>query len=186
MNYVDLRGHIPATCGEKGGSFCPLQRRGPVRPENVLEKKQNGVRAWAAGALRALRNCIWGRWGHVGTPALRAVCLYPQSAERPGGIPPPWPFPPPKKIKKITVVRRTMPERGRHGGFCLSTPLDAPRSPSRSPAPVLSPGPRRAAVWSGRGATARPREARWSSGTAAVLGVCYNRHILKDPFGHHH
>ena len=23
-----------------------------------------------------------------------------------------------------------MPERGRHGGFCLSTPLDAPRSPS--------------------------------------------------------
>ena len=38
-----------------------------------------------------------------------------------------------KEPQKITaVVRRAMPERGRHGGFCLSTPLDAPRSPSTS------------------------------------------------------
>ena len=33
----DLRGHTPATCGQKGGSFCPLKRRGPVDPNNVLE-----------------------------------------------------------------------------------------------------------------------------------------------------
>ena len=35
-----------------------------------------------------------------------------------------------EKRKTVTVVRRTMPERGRYGGFCLSTPLHAPRSPS--------------------------------------------------------
>ena len=36
-----------------------------------------------------------------------------------------------RKPQTITaVVRRTIPERGRHGGFFLSTPLDAPRSPS--------------------------------------------------------
>ena len=34
---VDLRGHTPTTCGQKGESFCPLQRRGPVRPRNVFE-----------------------------------------------------------------------------------------------------------------------------------------------------
>ena len=111
-----------------------------------------------------------------------------------------------------------MLERGRYGGFCLSTPLHGPRSPStytavdvysstyhsaehalvqvryrdfhfftilrhpgerairpreanvqRSPlaelgtAPVMRRGQRRAAVWVGRGATARPREAEWSS-----------------------
>ena len=34
------------------------------------------------------------------------------------------------KNEKITVVRRTMPKRGRYDGFCLSTPLHAPPSPS--------------------------------------------------------
>ena len=34
----------PSTCGQKGGSFRPLQRRGLVRPKNVLGNK-NGVRA---------------------------------------------------------------------------------------------------------------------------------------------
>ena len=34
------------------------------------------------------------------------------------------------KIKITVVVSRTMPERGRYGGFCLSAPLHAPRSPS--------------------------------------------------------
>ena len=61
----------------------------------------------------------------------------------------------------------------------------APRSSSRSSAPVLSPADHRAAVWSGRGATARPREDEWSSGVAAVLGVYCNKNIFKDPFGHH-
>ena len=35
-----------------------------------------------------------------------------------------------KKITAVAVVRRTTPERGRYGSFCLSTPLHAPRSPS--------------------------------------------------------
>ena len=48
-------------------------------------------------------------------------------------------------------------------------PLDAPRSPRCSSEPVLSLSPQRAAVWGGRGATARPREAKWSSGVAAVF-----------------
>ena len=47
--------------------------------------------------------------------------------------------------------------------------FQGPRSPSRSSAPVLLPAPQRAAVWGGRGATARPREAKWSSGVAAVF-----------------
>ena len=64
-------------------------------------------------------------------------------------------------------------------------PLASPRSPSRSLAPVLSPRPQRAAVWGGRGATAGPREAKWSSGVAAVFWVCYNRHVLQDNFGYH-
>ena len=47
---------------------------------------------------------------------------------------------------------------------------DGPRSPRWPSAPVLSPANRRAALWEGRGATARPREAKWSSGVAGVLG----------------
>ena len=26
----------------------------------------------------------------------------------------------------------------------------------------------------------------WTSRVAAVFGVCYNRNIFKDPFGHHY
>ena len=62
---------------------------------------------------------------------------------------------------------------------------DAPRSPRWSSPPVLSPSRDRAAVWGRRGTTARPREAKWSSGVAAVLGVYYNRLVFKDPFVHH-
>ena len=46
---------------------------------------------------------------------------------------------------------------------------DAPRSLSRSSVPVLSPLRQRTAACGGRGATARPREAKSSSGVAAVL-----------------
>ena len=45
------------------------------------------------------------------------------------------------------------------------------RSFARSSARVLSPASHRAAVWEGRGATPRPREAKWSSGVAAVFWV---------------
>ena len=50
----------------------------------------------------------------------------------------------------------------------------SPRSPlaEMGTAPVMRRGQRRAAVWVGRGATARSREAEWRSGVAAVfLGV---------------
>ena len=35
-------------------------------------------------------------------------------------------------------------------------------------------------MWEGRGATARRREAKWSSGVAAVFWVYYNKHVFKD------
>ena len=41
-------------------------------------------------------------------------------------------------------------------------------------------------MWDGRGATARPREAKPRSGVAAVFWVCYNKNIFKDAFGHHY
>ena len=42
-------------------------------------------------------------------------------------------------------------------------------------ASVLSTASHRAAVWVGRGATARPREAEWRSGVAAVFWGCYKK-----------
>ena len=53
-------------------------------------------------------------------------------------------------------------------------PLHAPRSPSWSSEPVFSPGPQRFDVWDGSGATARPLEAKWRSGVAAVVWIRYN------------
>ena len=47
----------------------------------------------------------------------------------------------------------------------------------------FSPASRRAVVWEGRGATARPREAKWSSGVAGVFWVCQNKNKnKKDPY----
>ena len=39
---------------------------------------------------------------------------------------------------------------------------------------------RRTAVWEGRGATARPWEAKWSSRIAAVFWVYCNKSVLKN------
>ena len=36
-------------------------------------------------------------------------------------------------------------------------------------------------MWGGRGAIARPREAEWSSGLAAVFGVYKQQKYFKDP-----
>ena len=62
----------------------------------------------------------------------------------------------------------------------------SPRSPvaELGTAPVMRRGQRRAAVWVGRAATARPREAEWSSRLAGVFLGCCNKNIFKDPFGH--
>ena len=53
-----------------------------------------------------------------------------------------------------------------------------PRSPlAESVIGARSFAGERAAVWVGRGATARPREAKWRSGVASVFWVCYNKII---------
>ena len=47
---------------------------------------------------------------------------------------------------------------------------------------IILPGmyQRRTAVWEGRGATARPWEAKWSSGVAPVLGRLYcSKNVFK-------
>ena len=50
-----------------------------------------------------------------------------------------------------------------------------------APTPVLSPAClSSAAVRMGRGGTARPPEAEWSSGVAAFGGGCFNQDIFKD------
>ena len=49
-------------------------------------------------------------------------------------------------------------------------PFNTPRSPSRSWAPVLSPGSPRAAVWGGRGVNPRPRETSGRRESQLFLG----------------
>ena len=74
---------------------------------------------------------------------------------------------------------------GKKGGGEQTRPREgaSPRSPlaELGTAPVMRRGQRRAAVWVGRGATARPREAEWSSRLAAVFWMYYNKNIFKDP-----
>ena len=66
--------------------------------------------------------------------------------------------------------------RPREGDF------HAPPSPRWGTDARSSPARRSAAVRMGRGGTARPPEAEWSSGVAAILGGgCYNQDIYKDP-----
>ena len=60
-------------------------------------------------------------------------------------------------------------------------PFHATRSPSWSSAPVLSPVRKRAAVWDGRGATARPLDAKWRLGVAAVF-----KHVMTETFSKIH
>ena len=57
-----------------------------------------------------------------------------------------------------------------------------PRSPLAEfgPAPVIRRGQRRAAVWVRRSATARPREAEWSSRFAAVLWVLQEKYFQRS------
>ena len=52
--------------------------------------------------------------------------------------------------------------------------------------PIMRRAQRTAAVWEGRGATARPRESKLSSGVSGVFGVNHTQNIFKDPFGHHY
>ena len=50
-----------------------------------------------------------------------------------------------------------------------------------APTSVLSPARRSAAVRMGRGGTARPPDAEWSSAVAAFWGWWYNQDIFEDP-----
>ena len=78
---------------KKGDPFAPFSVVVPLGPRTYSKKKQWACAAWAAGVSPAVRNYIWGRLGHAGTSAVRALCLYPQMAKNPGGIPPFDPFP---------------------------------------------------------------------------------------------
>ena len=65
-------------------------------------------------------------------------------------------------------------------------PREAPARRVVHRRPFFSRANRWAVAWEGRGATARRRDAKWSSGVAAVFWVYYNENVFKDPFGHHH
>ena len=67
-------------------------------------------------------------------------------------------------------------------GGCLST-LPARRVGHGT---RYSPADNRAAVWVGRGATSRPREAEWSWRVAPVCWGSCNQNMFKDPFGHYY
>ena len=67
--------------------------------------------------------------------------------------------------KSCTIYRSV------HPGERADPSPGGPRSPRWSSAPVLSLPRERAVVWGGRGATARPWEAKWSSGVAGVFWV---------------
>ena len=61
-----LRGCTTAPCGQKGGSFCPLQRRGPLSPRTYPEKKndvraRHGLRA-SCQRFRIAFDADWGTW----------------------------------------------------------------------------------------------------------------------------
>ena len=43
-------------CSQKGGLFCPILRRGPVRPNNVRNIFRCARSAWAAGVLPTHHN----------------------------------------------------------------------------------------------------------------------------------
>ena len=87
------------------------------------------------------------------------------------------------------------------GGICycllfLATPGAKRAVPGRAistlpprrdgaPTPVLSPTCRSAAVRMGRGGTARPPEAEWSSGVTAFVGEVFRPRYFKDPKKRH-
>ena len=63
MNLVDLRGHIPPTRGQKGGSVRRRARRGPVSPNNVLKKKKVRVLGKVCGHLASALEQLLGQSG---------------------------------------------------------------------------------------------------------------------------
>ena len=52
INLVEMQGHTPPNCGQKGVFFCTLLRRGAVSPQNVPETKQKMVSVLCMGCGR--------------------------------------------------------------------------------------------------------------------------------------
>ena len=78
----------PPLVVKRGDPFDPSSAAVPSGPRTYSKtNKRCACSAWAAGVFPALRNCIWGRSGHVGTPAVHEFCLYPQMAEKKGVYP---------------------------------------------------------------------------------------------------
>ena len=82
--------------------------------------------------------------------------------------------------------RGSAPFPGRERSVPGRARLHAPRSPSRALAAILSPGTPRADVWGRRDTVVVPTAVGWPSRLVAVFLICYNRHVFKDPSGHHH
>ena len=99
-----------------------------------------------------------------------------------------------KAIRKFNVVgvrkKKSGQRRRKNGGGKRAVPGRAiytlPPRRGGAPTPVILPARRSAAVRMGRGGTARPPEAEWSSGVAAFLGGCYNQDIFNDPKKRHY
>ena len=99
----------------------------------------------------------------------------------------------PKAIRRFNIVgarkKRAATKRKGWGGGKRAVPGRAISTlPSRrggAPTAVLPPARRGAAVRMERGGTARPPEAKWSSGVAAFFVECYNQDIFKDPKKRH-
>ena len=67
INFADLRGHTPPTCGQKGRSVRPLVRRGPVSPNNVFEKRRKVcVLGKGCGHLTSASELNLGQFGARG------------------------------------------------------------------------------------------------------------------------
>ena len=85
-------GHTPATCGQKGGSFCPLQRRGPVRPKNVLENTVC-VLCMGCGRLASASELHLRQVGARGNACRARILPIPANGRKTRGVYPLWPFP---------------------------------------------------------------------------------------------
>ena len=87
--FCRFGGHTPPTRGQKGGSLRPLVRRGPVSPNNVLEKKKKvHVLGKVCGHLASASELNLGQSGvHAGASRGRVWPIPPFDQESKEYIP---------------------------------------------------------------------------------------------------
>ena len=91
IKSVELRGHTPPNCSQKGGLLCTLLRHGATSRNTVPEKgKRKGARARhglqaPCQRVRIDSEARWSTWERLP----RACVAYtPFWLQKPGGIPP--------------------------------------------------------------------------------------------------